>query len=123
MNPAEVPPEFRGRVSDDGRQARLAGMQLASVPGSLGNLTALTWLDLGGNGLASVPEWLGNLTALTALFLQGNQLTALPLRLADLLDSGLELGLEGNPLADPLLGIAEQGAAELAAYLRSLHGA
>ncbi len=71
----------------------------------------------------SVPESLGNLTALTKLNLSGNQLTALPLRLADLLDSGLELHLEGNPLADPLPGLAGRGAAELAAYLRSLHDA
>ena len=54
-------------MSDDGRQVSLAGMQLASVPEWLGNLTALTTLDLSGNQLASVPEWLGNLTALTEL--------------------------------------------------------
>ena len=62
-----MPSEFRERVSDDGRQVSLAGMRLASVPEWLGNLTALTTLDLGGNQLASVPEWLGNLTALTEL--------------------------------------------------------
>ena len=101
----------------------LYGNQLESVPESLGNLTALTELYLSGNRLASVPEWLGNLTALTALDLRGNQLTALPAWLADLLDGGLELGLEGNPLADPLPELAERGAPELATYLRSLHDA
>ena len=45
------------------------------MPESLGNLTALTTLYLGGNQLASVPESLGNLTALTTLDLDGNQLT------------------------------------------------
>ena len=49
-------------------------MQLASVPEWLGNLTALTELDLSGNQLALVPEWLGNLTGLTALDLSFNQL-------------------------------------------------
>jgi hypothetical protein len=44
-----VPSEFRERVSDDGRQISLEGMQLASVPEWLGNLTALTELDLYGN--------------------------------------------------------------------------
>ena len=37
------------------------------MPESLGNLTALTELNLSGNQLASVPESLGNLTALTTL--------------------------------------------------------
>ncbi len=55
MNLAGVPPEFRERVSDDGRQVVLAGSQLASVPEWLGNLTALTTLRLGDNRLASVP--------------------------------------------------------------------
>jgi internalin A len=101
----------------------LGSNQLASVPESLGNLTALTTLDLGGNRLASVPESLGNLTALTTLDLGGNQLAALPSRLADLLAGGLQLRLRGNPLADPLPGLAERGAAELATYLRSLYDA
>ena len=39
------------------------------MPDSLGNLTALTFCNLGGNRLASVPEWLGSLTALTELYL------------------------------------------------------
>jgi Leucine-rich repeat (LRR) protein len=35
-------------------------------------------LDLSGNGLGSVPEFLGDLTALTTLDLGGNKLTTLP---------------------------------------------
>ena len=46
MNLVRVPSEFRERVSDDGRQVFLASMQLASVPEWLGNLIALTELDL-----------------------------------------------------------------------------
>jgi Leucine-rich repeat (LRR) protein len=49
MNLSGVPSEFRERVSDDGRQVSLAGMELASVPESLGNLTALTTLNLSDN--------------------------------------------------------------------------
>jgi len=56
MNLVGVPSEFRGRVSDDGRQVFLAGMQLPSVPEWPGNLTALTTLDLSGNQLASPVE-------------------------------------------------------------------
>ena len=73
-----VPSEFRGAVSDDGRQVSLAGMQLGSVPEWLENLTGISRLDLGGNQLASVPEWLGNLTGLTRLDLGGNQLASVP---------------------------------------------
>jgi len=104
-------------------ELNLRDNQLASVPESLGNLSALSTLDLSSNQLASVPESLGNLTALTSLRLNRNRLTGLPPRLADLLTGGLELGLEGNPLADPLPELAERGAVELATYLHSLYDA
>ena len=104
-------------------QLYLRGNQLTSMPEWIGNLTALTDLDLHGNQLTSLPESLGNLTALTRLELGDNRLTALPIQLAGLLEGGLELELDGNPLADPLPGLARRGTAELAIYLRSLHGA
>jgi Leucine-rich repeat (LRR) protein len=59
MEPLGVPLEFRGRVSDDGRQELLTGMQLASVPEWLWNMTGLSILDLSDNELTSVPEWMG----------------------------------------------------------------
>ena len=37
------------------------------MPESVGNLTALTTLNLGCNQLTAVPESVGNLTALTTL--------------------------------------------------------
>ena len=70
-----------------------------------------------------VPESLGNLTVLTTLNLKGNQLTAVPQSLAGLLEGGLQLQLDGNPLDDPLAELAARGPAELATYLRSLHDA
>jgi hypothetical protein len=39
MNQVEVPSEFRERVSDDGRQVFLAGMQLAAGAEVAGDLT------------------------------------------------------------------------------------
>jgi Leucine-rich repeat (LRR) protein len=80
-----------GKGSSDQR-----GNRLTSVPESLGNLTALKFLDLSGNRLTSVPESLGNLTALRRLDLRDNQLTVLPQRLADLRTDGMQLALEGN---------------------------
>jgi internalin A len=51
---------------------------LTTLPEALGNLTALTTLDLSNNQLTTLPEALGNLTALTTLDLSNNQLTTLP---------------------------------------------
>nr|WP_281178557.1 leucine-rich repeat domain-containing protein [Streptosporangium amethystogenes] len=56
---------------------------MAALPESLGNLTALTELDLRHNRLTALPESLGNLTALTELDLRRNQLAALPECLGD----------------------------------------
>jgi Leucine-rich repeat (LRR) protein len=52
----------------------------------IGNLTALSELDLDGNQLTSLPESMGNLTTLIRLYLDGNQLTSLPKSMADLTD-------------------------------------
>ncbi len=72
--------------------------QLTHIPESIGNLTDLTWLKLGGNKsdrdefgsrtdeldwalfnkIKIIPESIGNLTKLTSLNLGSNQLTTLP---------------------------------------------
>ncbi|HEV2373617.1 MAG TPA: hypothetical protein VGS19_15770 [Streptosporangiaceae bacterium] len=43
-------------MSDDGKRLVLARMQLTAVPDWLGNLTALTRLDLSENLLTAVPD-------------------------------------------------------------------
>ena len=65
-------------VSEDGSRVSLANQRLTSLPDWLGNLTALTELDLSGTRLTSLPESVGNLTALTSLNLSGTRLTSLP---------------------------------------------
>jgi hypothetical protein len=82
------------------RYLDLGGNQLTTVPKSLGNLTALTDLDLGGNQLTTVPKSLGNLTTLSRLDLNDNQLTAIPRRLAEQRSHGLLVQLADNPLVD-----------------------
>ncbi|MEM9511783.1 MAG: leucine-rich repeat protein, partial [Cyanobacteria bacterium P01_E01_bin.48] len=52
--------------------------KLTELPESLGQLTQLRSLDLGGNQLTALPECLGQLTQLQTLNLSGNQLTVLP---------------------------------------------
>ena len=54
------------------------------------------------------------------LSLDGNQLTALPPEIADRLDGGLVVTLEGNPLPEPLPELIQQGGGAVAVYLRSL---
>jgi internalin A len=99
------------------------GNQLTALPESIGNLTALTTLDASQNQLAALPKSLRNLTALTTLDVSGNQLSRLPMQLADHLSRGVKLGLEGNPLDDPLPELVARGTNALVAYLRSLEDA
>jgi len=56
----------------------LSELRLSSIPEQIGELTALTILDLSVNQLTALPESIGGLTALTNLYLSGNRLTALP---------------------------------------------
>jgi hypothetical protein len=115
-----IPQKFHVCLSDDGKRLSLALMRLTAMPDWVGNVTALTELDLSGNQLTTLPGSLGNLTALTELDLSGNQLTTLPVQLAGLLERGTQLRLGGNPLNEPFLKLAERGARELATYLRYL---
>lgn len=51
---------------------------LTVIPETMGNLTALTAVDVSSDQFTAVPETIGNLTALSALSLQANELTAVP---------------------------------------------
>jgi len=86
-----------GRVD----QLFLEGNQLTGfLPAEVGDLTALTWLQLNNNQLTgSIPATLGNLTAVTWLRLEDNQLSGpIPPTLGNM--SMLEnLYLAGNPLS------------------------
>ena len=80
--PGELRAEAMQRLIDAKRNGRaelsLAELGLSSIPEQIGNLTALTSLDLRGNPLTELPERIGDLTALTFLNLSHNQLTTLP---------------------------------------------
>jgi internalin A len=76
----------------------LSGLDLTTLPESLGQLSQLKNLYLGVNQLTVLPEWLGQLSKLESLFLNINQLTALPKSLSRL--SQLHtLNLSSNQLA------------------------
>jgi GTPase SAR1 family protein len=94
---------------------------LTALPESIGGLRSLTQLHLKANQLSALPESVGSLASLTQLNVADNRLSTLPCQLADLVENGLDLGVTGNPLADPLPMLVERGQAALAAYLRSLY--
>jgi GTPase SAR1 family protein len=94
---------------------------LTALPESIGGLRSLTQLHLKANRLSALPESVGSLASLTQLNVADNRLSTLPSQLADLVENGLDLGVTGNPLADPLPMLVERGQAALAAYLRSLY--
>lgn len=102
-------------------ELHLNGNRLTVLPESIGGLRSLTQLHLKANRLSALPESVGGLASLTQLNVADNRISTLPYQLADLVENGLDLGLAGNPLADPLPLLVEQGQAALAAYLRSLY--
>jgi Leucine-rich repeat (LRR) protein len=56
----------------------------AELPAEIGNLTALTDLDIEANNIDSLPAEIGNLTNLIFLNAMGNELTALPTEIGNL---------------------------------------
>jgi small GTP-binding protein len=82
-SPAENPDRDVERTIADvvqarGRSVDLTGLGLTEIPDSIGQLTALTTLNLSRNQLTEIPDWIGQLTALTTLNLNGNRLTEIP---------------------------------------------
>jgi Leucine-rich repeat (LRR) protein len=63
----------------------LTFLQVKWLPTSIGNLTALTHLDLRSNKLTKLPESIGNLNKLTRLELGSNKITALPESIGNLI--------------------------------------
>ena len=88
---------------------------LLALSKSIGSLTALTTLDMGGNQLKELPAAIGSLTALTTLDVYNNQLTELPAAIGSLAAlTTLDVGR--NPLQLPPLAVAERGPAAIRAY-------
>ena len=83
-------------IDNTGEEDGISG----TIPTELGNLTALTSLDISYNQLSgAIPTELGTLTALTSLDLSGNQLTgAIPTQIGSL-TALTSLDLSGNQLS------------------------
>ncbi|MBW4658134.1 MAG: leucine-rich repeat domain-containing protein [Drouetiella hepatica Uher 2000/2452] len=94
---AEAKRRIQEAISTEATELDLSGLQLTTVPESLGNLVNLTTLYLYENQLATVPEFLGNLVNLRMLFLYNNQLTTVPESLGNLVNLTM-LSLSNNQL-------------------------
>ena len=75
---------------------------MAVLPAALGELDALTTLDVAGNALAALPLELVQLRRLRTLDLSGNAISALPPGLLASTDL-ITLTLAGNPYTDAQL--------------------
>ncbi len=74
-----------------------------SIPPEIGNLTNLTYLNLGYNQLTgSIPQEIGNLTNLIRLFLYYNQLTGeIPESICNLVENNCVVYINNNYLCPP----------------------
>ncbi|KAG9293308.1 hypothetical protein G9A89_007554 [Geosiphon pyriformis] len=91
---------------------------LTYISPEVSKLRNLTLLDISGNKLTSIPSEMGMLTSLRDLLLFDNALMTLPAELGTLYQ--LEtLGLEGNPLNEPIKTILQnKGTNAVITYLR-----
>ena len=80
-----------------------------NIPPEIGNLSALTSLDLSLNGIDSLPSAIWNLKLLTSLDLSGNNLTSLPDQIGNL-NLLTSLNLSANSIANIPAQIGNLGA-------------
>lgn len=99
-------------------ELRLSNNFLTSIPAEISLLRTLSSLDLSNNQLTTIPRELSKLTNLTELLLYNNQLTLLPPELGYLYQCQT-LGLEGNPIMEPILSVMlNQGTSTVIPFLR-----
>ncbi|KAI9829242.1 MAG: Glucose-repressible alcohol dehydrogenase transcriptional effector [Sarea resinae] len=92
--------------------------KLTHLPAAIGSLRSLSHLDISSNQLSELPPEIGMLTGLKNLLLFDNNLHTLPAEMGSLYQ--LEtLGIEGNPIEEPLKNeIIQSGTKALITHLR-----
>ena len=86
-------------LAEGGDSLDLSLLGLSEVPDSIGRLTNLTTLDLGGNQLSEVPDSITQLANLTRLSLDVNQLSEVRDSITQLTNL-TQLSLDGNQLSE-----------------------
>jgi CCR4-NOT transcription complex subunit 6 len=91
---------------------------LLFLPPEIMRLSSLTVLNVSSNKLTSLPPEIGMLVNLVDLLVFDNSLSTLPMELGNLYQLQ-NLGLEGNPISEPLLTLLQkEGTNSLIAFLR-----
>jgi len=94
---------------------------LTGLPESLGQLAALTMLDVAFSGVTRLPESLGRLTALSELHIGFCQLTRLPFFIAHTPDSFLLEPGSCSPLTIPPRDVVRAGMPAIKMFLLARH--
>ena len=91
---------------------------LTTLSPDISRLVNLKTLDISGNKLSSLPPELGIIVSLKNLLVFDNNLASLPFELGFLFQLDV-LGLEGNPLAEPIYSLMQkEGTPAVITYLR-----
>lgn len=99
-------------------QLHISNNHITKLPAAIGKLRLLTLLDVSSNQVSELPVEMSLLTSLRELLLFDNKISTIPSEFGSLYQLEF-LGLQGNPLAEPLKNVLfSEGTMALIHYLR-----
>ncbi|MGC4754856.1 COR domain-containing protein [Micromonospora trifolii] len=97
--------------------------KLRALPDEIGMLTNLIGLAVSHNLLEALPPRLANCRSLARLYANNNLISKIPSAFAAMIQNGLNMDLDSNPLQEPLPELFSRGIDAVVDYLRSLDDA
>ena len=91
------------------RRLNLTNNNIKTLPESIGKLERLEKLYLDNNNITAMPASIGILNNLKWLYLDNNIIETLPVSISNLAGTCPHFRIDGNPLQDPPLEIANKG--------------